>query len=460
MPSDEITEKHLSVSVDGHCEYIARAALRLDRRVSQSIPPWHSENREVDVLSLASSNNIGWKMKTVKGDTIPKLRRIPDSCIKWVKPEHLEAAKQEYNKQENHEQDHLAPIDQWPDDPIQSIIHAHMHGYLIVCERGRDPDDDFFHPELYSSLTTTMDKTAFEAFSKMDLQENGPEIEDPAINRLWRSHENGKTRYVAWFMKLRMTTLSLPSTPMVPKYNTISMLLNDRSPPIVQKTSLEDLLIAMERAKIERVDPAKLRPDRSKFKSDQSVIEMTDYTKLQFVIQQHIDGDAIFELITYEKEPGPATKKNPVELLQAVVVFQVKIITKSPFRLRLNTINYPKVPILKYPKLTQVFTTYGRTREQRIGRVARLQGFRYNVQVELSPSFVHPRSTWEILQSNLTGLGKNLNKPIQIAVYAFYMAQVKLLDHELNDLVLNGILTAEERHQIETSSLDSAQGRR
>ncbi|KAF5241372.1 hypothetical protein FANTH_9115 [Fusarium anthophilum] len=308
MPGDEITEKHLSVSVDGHCEYIARAALRLDRRVSQSIPPWHPENREIDVLSLASSNNIGWKMKTVKGDAIPKLRRIPDSCIKWVEPEHLEAAKQEYNKQENHEQDHLAPIDQWPEDPIQSIIHAHMHGYHIVCEpianlrrqtkagggkkRGRDPEDDFFHPELYSSLTTTIGKTAFDAFSKMDLRENGSEIEDPAINRLWRSHENGKTF----------------------------------------------------------------------------------------------------------------------------------------------------------------------SREQRIGRVARLQGFRYNVQVELSPSFVHPRSTWEILQSNLTGLGKNLNKPIQIAVYAFYMAQVKLFDHELNDLVLNGIITAEERHQIETSSLDSAQG--
>ncbi|RBQ70163.1 hypothetical protein FVER53263_20849 [Fusarium verticillioides] len=38
------------------------------------------------------------------------------------------------------------------------------------------------------------------------------------------------------------------------------------------------------------------------------------------------------------------------------------------------------------------------------------------------------------------------------------MAQVKLLDQELNGLVLNGIITAEERHQIKTSALDAAQG--
>ncbi|KAF5598164.1 dna helicase [Fusarium pseudocircinatum] len=38
------------------------------------------------------------------------------------------------------------------------------------------------------------------------------------------------------------------------------------------------------------------------------------------------------------------------------------------------------------------------------------------------------------------------------------MAQVKLLDQELNDLVLNGIITAEERHQIKTATLDTAQG--
>ncbi|EWG36661.1 hypothetical protein FVEG_00586 [Fusarium verticillioides 7600] len=46
------------------------------------------------------------------GDTIPELRTIPDSFIKWIEPEHLEAAEQEYNKQGNREQDHLAPMDQ------------------------------------------------------------------------------------------------------------------------------------------------------------------------------------------------------------------------------------------------------------------------------------------------------------------------------------------------------------
>ncbi|KAF5576123.1 dna helicase [Fusarium pseudoanthophilum] len=38
------------------------------------------------------------------------------------------------------------------------------------------------------------------------------------------------------------------------------------------------------------------------------------------------------------------------------------------------------------------------------------------------------------------------------------MAQVELLDQELNGLVLNGIITAEERHQIKTSTLDAARG--
>ncbi|KAF5686581.1 hypothetical protein FDENT_5746 [Fusarium denticulatum] len=327
-PSDQLLENPLAVSVDGHCEFIARAALRLDRRVSQSIPPWHPENREVDVLSQASNDNIPWTIKTVERDTIPELRKVPDSCIKWVEPEHLEAAKQEYNKQEynkqeNHEQDHLAPIDQWPGDPMQSIIHAHMHGYHIVCERRWLPDDDFFHPGLYSSLTTTIDETAFGAFSKMDLRKHGPETDDPATDRLWRSRKNGKRVIkgtqevmddvlsdVARFMQLRVTTLSLPSTPIVPKFNAVLMLLNDRSPSIVQRTSPEDLLGAMERAQIERLDPAKLGLDRSKFKSDQSVIEMADDTELQFIIQQHIDSDTIFKLITYESKPGPATKKD------------------------------------------------------------------------------------------------------------------------------------------------------
>ncbi|KLP02957.1 Uncharacterized protein LW94_13176 [Fusarium fujikuroi] len=66
----------------------------------------------------------------------------------------------------------------------------------------------------------------------------------------------------------------------------------------------------MERDKIERVDPAKLVLALFKIKSDRSVIEMTDDIKLQFTIHQHIDAHALFELITEESEPGPATKKN------------------------------------------------------------------------------------------------------------------------------------------------------
>ncbi|KAF5565457.1 hypothetical protein FPHYL_4255 [Fusarium phyllophilum] len=57
---------------------------------------------------------------------------------------------------------------------------------------GQDPDEDFFYPLLHSSLTTTIDKTSFEAFSKMNLRKHGPETENPAIKRLWRSHKNGK----------------------------------------------------------------------------------------------------------------------------------------------------------------------------------------------------------------------------------------------------------------------------
>lgn len=68
------------------------------------------------------------------------------------------------------------------------------------------------------------------------------------------------------------------------------------------------------------------------------------------------------------------------------------------------------------------------------------------------------RQLAKLVKAKLTGLGKNSNNPIQIAVYAFDMAQVKLLDQELNGLVLNGIITAEERHQIKTSALDAAQG--
>ncbi|KAF5719064.1 hypothetical protein FMUND_4853 [Fusarium mundagurra] len=127
-----------NVSADGHRDFIARASLRLDRRVAQSIPLWHPENQEVDALTQTSNDNIPGTMNRVDGDTIPKPRTIPDSCIKLVGPEHLEAAKLEYKKQENNQQDHLAPFDQWADDPIHSIIHAHMHRYYIVCERKHD----------------------------------------------------------------------------------------------------------------------------------------------------------------------------------------------------------------------------------------------------------------------------------------------------------------------------------
>jgi hypothetical protein len=68
------------------------------------------------------------------------------------------------------------------------------------------------------------------------------------------------------------------------------------------------------------------------------------------------------------------------------------------------------------------------------------------------------RQLAKLVKAKLTGLGKNSNNLIQIAVYAFGMAQVKLLDQEMNGLVLNGIITAEERHQIKTSALDAAQG--
>lgn len=37
---------------------------------------------------------------------------------------------------------------------------------------------------------------------------------------------------------------------------------------------------------------------------------MTDDIKLQFTIHQRIDAHALFELITEESEPCPATKKN------------------------------------------------------------------------------------------------------------------------------------------------------
>ncbi|KAF5629279.1 hypothetical protein F52700_7597 [Fusarium sp. NRRL 52700] len=82
---------------------------------------------------------------------------------------------------------------------------ADYHAHLIeedddfCCEDprgsgvgGRDPDEGFFSPELYISLTTTIDKSAFKAFSEMDLRKHGPETGDPAINRLWRSQKNGK----------------------------------------------------------------------------------------------------------------------------------------------------------------------------------------------------------------------------------------------------------------------------
>ncbi|KAF5532839.1 hypothetical protein FNAPI_12853 [Fusarium napiforme] len=61
-----------------------------------------SEHRPSDQLL---ENPYQFK-STVTGDTIPELRIVPDSCIKWVEPEHLEAAKQEHIKQGNHEQDH------------------------------------------------------------------------------------------------------------------------------------------------------------------------------------------------------------------------------------------------------------------------------------------------------------------------------------------------------------------
>ncbi|KAF4441303.1 hypothetical protein FACUT_2805 [Fusarium acutatum] len=74
--------------------------------------------------------------------------------------------------------------------------------------------------------------------------------------------------------------------------------------------SPEDPPGVMERVKIETVDPAKLGLARTKFKSDRYAIEMIDDIELKFIIQQHTDGHIPSELITEEKEPGPASKKN------------------------------------------------------------------------------------------------------------------------------------------------------
>lgn len=57
---------------------------------------------------------------------------------------------------------------------------------------GWNPDENFFYPGLYFSLTITIDKNAFEAFSNTDLWKYGPETEDPAINRLWQCRKNGE----------------------------------------------------------------------------------------------------------------------------------------------------------------------------------------------------------------------------------------------------------------------------
>ncbi|KAF5719063.1 hypothetical protein FMUND_4852 [Fusarium mundagurra] len=161
-----------------------------------------------------------------------------------------------------------------------------------------------------------MDKTSFEAFYKMDLRKYGPETENPAIKRLWRSHKNEK-QVVLFSPPTQCAGLKIKGTPEVMSYALFRRRLvheaknNGTFPPWFPgdpkiqyyfdaakrlvtidcswDKSPEDPLGAMERAQIERVDPAKLGLAKSEFKSDRYAIEMIDDIELQFIIQQHID---------------------------------------------------------------------------------------------------------------------------------------------------------------------------